>query len=226
MLPKLHLLQKLVESGVIAILRGIPADEAEPVADSLVAGGITALEMTLDSPNALGLIEKLSQKYAGKTVVGAGTVIDSESARMAIQHGADFLFSPSLHQEVIRTALRYGKIAIPGVMTPTEMIHALEWGADVVKLFPAAQLDVKYIKDVKTPFPHIPIIPTGGVSLDNVAAFFEAGVAAVGIGGNLLDKEAIASRDYAKLQYTASLYVEKIKEARSVSNHPQRNLLE
>jgi len=214
-LPKVALLQKLVESGVIAVIRRLPEDKVEKVAESLVEGGVTALEVTVDSQGAFQVIEKISKQLKGRAIVGAGTVIDSESARLAIVHGADFVFSPSLHQDVIKTALRYGKIAVPGVMTPTEMITALEWGADLVKIFPAAGLGVRYIKDVKAPFPQVPVIPTGGVDLNNVADFIKAGVAAVGIGGNLMDKAAIEQNDFAKITQIAAKYVEAIQSARS-----------
>ncbi|BCJ87599.1 bifunctional 4-hydroxy-2-oxoglutarate aldolase/2-dehydro-3-deoxy-phosphogluconate aldolase [Effusibacillus dendaii] len=214
MLPKVELLQKLVGSGVIAVMRRIPEESAEQVAESLVAGGITALEVTLDSSNALSTIRRLSAKLKERAVVGAGTVLDGVSARLAIDSGADFLLSPSLHQDVIRTALRYGKIAVPGVMTPTEMITAVEWGADFVKMFPAAGLGASYIKDVKAPFPHIQVIPTGGIDLRNIASFIEAGAAAVGIGGNLLDRQAIAQSDFEKLTETAKQYVAAVRNAR------------
>ncbi|MBP1932678.1 bifunctional 4-hydroxy-2-oxoglutarate aldolase/2-dehydro-3-deoxy-phosphogluconate aldolase [Ammoniphilus resinae] len=213
-LPKVSLLQKLVESGVIAVIRRLPEDKVEKVAEALVDGGVTALEVTVDSQGAFQVIEKISKQLKGRAIVGAGTVIDSESARLAIVHGADFVFSPSLHQDVIKTALRYGKIAVPGVMTPTEMITALEWGADLVKIFPAAGLGVRYIKDVKAPFPQVPVIPTGGVDLNNVADFIKAGVAAVGIGGNLMDKAAIEQNDFAKITQIAAQYVAAIQSAR------------
>lgn len=214
MLPKVKLLQKLVESGIIAVIRKVPEDVIEPVVESLVEGGVTALEITVDSPHAYRSIEKLSHRFKGEALVGAGTVIDGETAKLAIGSGAEFVFSPSLSQDVIRTALRYGKIVIPGVMTPTEMITAMEWGADAVKLFPAGHFGPKYIKDVKGPLPHIPIVPTGGVNLDNIDAFIKAGAVAVGIGGSLVNLEVIKSRDFDQLKKTASLYVERVKAAR------------
>lgn len=214
MLPKTMLLEKLVESGVIAVIRRIPEEKIEQVAESLVEGGVTALEITVDSDSAFSSIAKLSRQLHGRAIVGAGTVIDSESAAMAIQSGAEFIFSPSLHQGVIRTALRHGKISVPGVMTPTEMITAIEWGADLVKLFPAAGLGVQYLKDVKAPFPHVPIIPTGGVDEHNVKLYILAGAAAVGIGGNLLDRKAIQDGNYAAVENAAKTYVELIRQAR------------
>ncbi len=214
MLPKVVLLQKLVESGVIAVIRRIPEDKVERVADSLVEGGVTALEVTIDSPGAFAVIRKLSARFGDRAIIGAGTVVDSESARLAIDSGASFIFSPSLHQDVIRTALRYGKVVVPGVMTPTEMIQAIEWGADMVKIFPASGLGVQYIKDIKGPFPYIPVIPTGGVKLDNVSSFIQAGVSAVGIGGNLLDPKAIQDHNFMAITEIAKRYVTAVREAR------------
>jgi 2-dehydro-3-deoxyphosphogluconate aldolase/(4S)-4-hydroxy-2-oxoglutarate aldolase len=214
MLPKTMLLEKLVESGVIAVVRRIPAEKMERVAESLVRGGITALEITVDSEDAFACIARLSRQYRGQAIVGAGTVIDAESAAMAIQSGADFLFSPSLHQDVIRIAARHGKISVPGVLTPTEMITAIEWGADLVKLFPAASFEPSYLQAIKAPFPHIPIIPTGGIDERNVAAFIQAGAAAVGIGGTLLDRKSIEAGDYAAVENAAKTYVELVREAR------------
>jgi 2-dehydro-3-deoxyphosphogluconate aldolase/(4S)-4-hydroxy-2-oxoglutarate aldolase len=214
LLPKVTLLQKLVESGIIAVIRRVPEDTVEGVIESLIEGGITALEITVDSPHAFRSIEKLSKRFTGHALIGAGTILDSESAKNAIGAGAQFIFSPSLSEEVIRMALRYGKIAIPGVMTPTEMITAIEWGADAVKLFPAGNFGPKYIEDVKAPFPHIPIIPTGGVTLENIESFIKAGAVSVGIGGSLVNRKAIEERNFSQLKANAALYVEAVRAAR------------
>lgn len=214
MLPKTLLLEKLVEGGVIAVVRRVPTEKIDRVAESLVRGGVTALEITVDSEDAFSSIERLSRQLKGDAIVGAGTVIDAESAAMAIQSGADFLFSPSLHQDVIRVAARYGKICVPGVLTPTEMITAMEWGADLVKLFPAASFGPAYLHAVKAPFPHIPIIPTGGIDEHNAAAFIQAGAAALGIGGTLVDRKSIEAGDFASVEKAAQTYVELVREAR------------
>lgn len=214
MQEKAFILEKLRESGVIAVVRRIPREQVEEVADSLVRGGITALEITVDSEDAFATIKRLSRRLQGRAVVGAGTVIDGEAAAAAIKSGADFLFSPSLHLDVIRAAARHGKISVPGVMTPTEMINAVEWGADLVKLFPAASLGPAYLQAVKAPFPHIPVIPTGGIDEGNAASFIRAGAAALGIGGTLLDRRTIAEGDYSQVERAAKTYVEIIRQAR------------
>ncbi|MED2970697.1 bifunctional 4-hydroxy-2-oxoglutarate aldolase/2-dehydro-3-deoxy-phosphogluconate aldolase [Fictibacillus sp. B-59209] len=214
MLPKVKLLQELTESGIITVIRRMPRGQIIPIAESLVDGGVSAIEVTVDSPDAFLVIEELSDQLKGRAIVGAGTVIDSESARLAIQSGAEFLFSPSLHEEVIRMALRYGKVVMPGVMTPSEMIQAIEWGADMVKLFPASVLGAQYVKDVKAPFPHVPVVPTGGIHLDNAASYIEAGAAAVGVGGSLVHAEAVQTKDYTRIQRTAEQFVSIVNGAR------------
>lgn len=215
-LPKVKMLQKLTESGVIAILRQVPADRAEELAESLVAGGVTALEVTVQSVEALDTIEILAKNLAGRAIVGAGTVLDSETARMAIMRGADFILSPSLNQGVLQTALRYGKITIPGVMTPTEMVQAMEWGTDMVKIFPAASLGVSYIKDIKGPLPHIPVVPTGGITLENIEDFIKAGAVACGIGGSLVDRKLIDQGAFEQIKGKAEQFVQAVREARNV----------
>jgi 2-dehydro-3-deoxyphosphogluconate aldolase/(4S)-4-hydroxy-2-oxoglutarate aldolase len=215
MLEKVERLQNMIEGGIIAILRHVPEETAVRVAESLVEGGVTALEVPVQTAGAFRAMETIASRLQGKAVVGAGTVLDAETARLAINSGAEFLFCPSLHQEVIRTGLRYGKIVVPGVMTPTEMIQAMEWGADLVKLFPAGILGPSYIKDVRGPFPHIPVIPTGGVNLENAGAFIKAGAVALGVGGSLVDNKLIAAGEYDKLRERAAQFVDAVKAART-----------
>lgn len=147
-------------------------------------------------------------------MIGAGTVLDSTSAQLAISKGADFILSSNFKPDVVKASLRYGKVVIPGVMTPTEMMNAMESGADMVKIFPASVLGVKFIKDVKGPFPQVPIIPTGGINVDNVASYIEAGVEAVGAGGSLVNKSAIMNSDFDSIKKTATQFVERIRDAR------------
>ncbi|NGQ95947.1 bifunctional 4-hydroxy-2-oxoglutarate aldolase/2-dehydro-3-deoxy-phosphogluconate aldolase [Brevibacillus sp. SYP-B805] len=215
MLEKAERLQNMIKGGIIAILRHVPEENAVRVAESLVEGGVTALEVPVQTAGAFRAMEAIASRLQGKAVVGAGTVLDAETARLSINCGAEFLFSPSLHQEVIRTGLRYGKIVVPGVMTPTEMIQAMEWGADLVKIFPAGSLGPSYVKDVRGPFPHIPVIPTGGVNLENAAAFIKAGAVALGVGGSLVDSRLMAAGEYDKLRERAARFVDAVKAART-----------
>lgn len=187
-------LNAIRQSGVIAVLRGLAPEQAIDAADALYQGGITVLEVTVDAPKALESVEALAQSMKGKALVGAGTVLDPASAAAAIRAGAAFLFAPNLNEEVIKTANRYGRMVIPGVMTPTEMVRAAEAGALAVKLFPANVVGPGFIKQVRAPLPHIPIIPTGGIGPDNAAEYIRAGAIAVGAGGGLLGDDVAAGR--------------------------------
>ena len=212
---KQELLSKTLESGVVAVVRRIEEEKVIKAIEALVEGGITGIEVTLDSPNALQTIKEAKRLFGDKAVIGAGTVLDGNAANLAIQHGADFIFAPTLSQDTIAVANRYGKIAIPGVFTPTEILQAYEWGADVVKVFPASVLGSQFIKDVRGPLGHIPMMPTGGINLDNVSEYIKAGAVAAGIGGSLLDKNFIANNEWDKLTDLARQYVTKIAEARN-----------
>jgi 2-dehydro-3-deoxyphosphogluconate aldolase / (4S)-4-hydroxy-2-oxoglutarate aldolase len=219
MIEKIETIKKIQETGVIAVIRQLPEEKASYLAEALISGGVRALEITVENKQAYSIIEYLSNKYKDEIVVGAGTVLDSSSAQLAINKGADFILSPNFNPEVVKTTLRYGKVAVPGVMTPTEMMAAMESGADMVKVFPASVLGIQFIKDVKGPFPQIPIIPTGGINLNNVGAFMEAGVEAVGAGGSLINKEAIDRSDFEWIRKTAAEFVDKVKEARRNKVH-------
>ncbi|WP_160720634.1 bifunctional 4-hydroxy-2-oxoglutarate aldolase/2-dehydro-3-deoxy-phosphogluconate aldolase [Bacillus sp. USDA818B3_A] len=215
MQSKVRLIEKLVDCGVIAVIRGIPEEKIMEVAQSLIAGGVTALEVTVDTPESFRSINRLSNLFKDRAIIGAGSVQYKEGARLAIESGAEFVLSTNLHKDVIHTTLKYGKVAIPRVMKMTEMVSAIESGADLVKVFPAAGLGLEYIKDVTEFFSHVPIISAGGIHLDNVASFIESGVSAVGIGGNLVDCKAIAASDFMKIMRTAKEYVSIIQNVRA-----------
>lgn len=211
---RLEVLNHLENVGVIAVLRNVPFNKIEYLADSLVQGGVTALEVTVGSQNVFESISILSEKYGNDAAIGAGTVIDEVSACQAFEHGAEFLLSPSLHKPVIEVARRYGKLVIPGVMTPTEIITAIELGADVVKVFPASVMGHEYLKNVLGPFPNAKIIPTGGIDLNNAGNFIKAGAIALGVGGNLVNLGAISDGDFGTITKTAKEYVEQVRLAR------------
>jgi 2-dehydro-3-deoxyphosphogluconate aldolase / (4S)-4-hydroxy-2-oxoglutarate aldolase len=208
-------LDKMLQSGIVAVIRKIERQHISNVISALVEGGITGIEVTVDTEDAFSVISEAKNKYGSSTVIGAGTVLDGDTAKMAIQAGADFLFSPTLSEETIRVSKRYGKIAIPGVFTPTEILKAYEWGADLVKVFPASVLGPEFIKDVRGPFPHFPMIPTGGITMDNVADYIRAGAVAVGVGGSLLKKELLVSGDMQGLTELADQFVTIIKNTRA-----------
>ncbi|HSJ37024.1 MAG TPA: bifunctional 4-hydroxy-2-oxoglutarate aldolase/2-dehydro-3-deoxy-phosphogluconate aldolase [Planococcus sp. (in: firmicutes)] len=206
---------RLKESGLIAVIRKPKPSQIHHIAEALVEGGTGALEITLDTPGALSMIQELKENFGDRVLVGAGTVLDAPSARLAIDAGADFIFCPSFDIETIQMANRYGRISIPGVMTPTEVVNAYSAGADLLKIFPGGALGETYIKDLQGPLSHIPMMPTGGVTLENVETFIKNGAVAVGVGGSLVDSKAIAEERYEALTETSRQFIEKIKHARS-----------
>lgn len=176
----------LDETGLIVILRRLEPSVAEDTVEELIDSGVRLLEITVDSPKAFELIDTFQTKFGSTVCVGAGTVTDAGTAARAIDCGAQFILSPSLHPEVIETTLRRGKVSIPGAMTPTEAVTAIQLGAQVVKLFPANVVGVPFVKAMQGPFPHIPLIPTGGIDASNAQAFIQAGAPAVAVGGSLI----------------------------------------
>ncbi|MTW87426.1 bifunctional 4-hydroxy-2-oxoglutarate aldolase/2-dehydro-3-deoxy-phosphogluconate aldolase [Virgibacillus dakarensis] len=208
-------IDRLTKSGVIAVVRKLEPTKTLHVIEALIKGGITGLEITINSEDALHLINKAKKEFGSDAVVGAGTVLDGSSAGDAIRAGAEFVFAPTLSKETILVGNRYGKIVIPGVMTPTEMLQAYEWGAEAVKIFPASVLGPKFIKDVKGPLGHIPIVPTGGINLENVQEYISVGAIAVGVGGSLLKKQFIQDNKWEALTDLAKQFKEKVNEARA-----------
>ncbi|MBM7556866.1 bifunctional 4-hydroxy-2-oxoglutarate aldolase/2-dehydro-3-deoxy-phosphogluconate aldolase [Halanaerobacter jeridensis] len=208
-------LKKITDSGVVAVIRGMEADKVVNVVDALLEGGVKALEITLNTDGAIDLIEEITNRVEDtEAIVGAGTVLDGETARAAILAGAEFVFAPNLNQDVIEVCNRYGKLVIPGVMTPTEIVNAYESGADLVKVFPAGVMSPEYIKSIKGPLDHIPMMPTGGVSLDNAEDFIKAGVEALGVGGALMNEAAIKNKNYEVITEKAKQLTKVVEDAR------------
>lgn len=196
----------LLNEKVTAIVRGIPADRICAVAEALLAGGVRCIEVTFNTPGAAEMIRALKAGYGDKMLVGAGTVLDTETCKTAIDAGADFILSPSLNTAVITMCNRYGKVAVPGVMTPTEILTAMEAGADIVKVFPAGTLGTTYIKDVLGPLNHAAIMAVGGVDAENAAAFFKAGAKCIGVGSALVSKALIEAGDFAAITARAKAF--------------------
>ncbi|WP_407267804.1 bifunctional 4-hydroxy-2-oxoglutarate aldolase/2-dehydro-3-deoxy-phosphogluconate aldolase [Radiobacillus sp. PE A8.2] len=215
MIVKESFLTRLVENGVVAVIRKVKEDKVLETAQSLINGGVTALEVTVDEPAGYQIIKKLSERFSDQAVIGAGTVLDSEAAKKAIENGAEFIVSPVLKKDVIQTTLRYGKISIPGTMTPTEALNAIEYGADIVKIFPASAVGATFIKNIKGPLPQIPIIPTGGINIDNAADYVKAGAIAIGVGGNLVNNEQINNGEFQEIEKRAKQYSDIVKKARA-----------
>jgi 2-dehydro-3-deoxyphosphogluconate aldolase / (4S)-4-hydroxy-2-oxoglutarate aldolase len=211
----MNTLQKIIDSGIVAVIRGASPDKILPVAHALQKGGVTTFEITVETPKVLSLIEQVRDELGDKVVVGAGTVLDSETARAAIMAGAQFVFSPTVDPQTIQLTKRYGVVSIPGAMTPTEILNAYQHGADVVKVFPAYVLGPGFLKDVRAPLPQIPLMPTGGINLSNAADYIKAGAVAIGLGGSLVSfKENMDEAYLASLTETAQKFVEVVKQAR------------
>ena len=191
-----------LEQRVFAIVRAQNYEKATALADTLLAAGITSLEISLTTPYALEAISTLRRETGDDSVIGAGTVLDGASARLAVDAGARFLVSPSLDAEVIRTGHRYGIPVFPGVASPTEMVHALELGADALKLFPASAHGPGWLRDVRAALPQAPVLPTGGISVEAAPEWIAAGAAACGMGSALTegDRETVAKRVTELLQ--------------------------
>lgn len=206
---------RLLETGVIGILRGVPAERTVDVADALVAGGVDTVEVTADTDDALDTIERLGDAFdRSELLVGAGTVLDAETAGAAVRAGAAFVVTPSFDPGVVETCNRYGAVVVPGVMTPTEAVTAYEAGADALKVFPASTLGPGHVRSMNGPLPQLPLFPTGGVSLDNVTAFIEAGADGVGVGSSLVDGEAVAAEHYDVLTDRAASFRDAVESAR------------
>ena len=212
---KKEILDRMTAEGLIPVIRVTSAKEAMDVAEAIQKGGVTSLEITMTVPGAIGVMRELTQRNKDAIVIGAGTVLDPETGRAALLAGAQFLVSPTLNLDLIRLAHRYGAAVIPGTMTPTEILKAWEAGADLVKVFPAAQLGgPDFIKAIRGPLPQIPLVPTGGVNLQNAGAFIQAGAAVLGVGGELVDKKAVKEKKFSVLTENTRSFLQVIREAR------------
>jgi 2-dehydro-3-deoxyphosphogluconate aldolase/(4S)-4-hydroxy-2-oxoglutarate aldolase len=208
----------LREVGVIPVVRTDSADVAMRVTEVLIEAGLPIAEITLTVPNAIDVITTLARRSGGdRILIGAGTVIEAEAARSAIRAGADFIVSPGLVPEVIETAKAAGVAVIPGALTPTEIIAAARAGADLIKVFPANSLGgAAYVRALRGPFPDLPLVPTGGVDLNNVADFIRAGATAVGVGSELVPREVLGSGNYESIAARAERFVSAVANARRV----------
>jgi 2-dehydro-3-deoxyphosphogluconate aldolase/(4S)-4-hydroxy-2-oxoglutarate aldolase len=208
-------LSRLVDSGVVAVLRGVEADQLIGITEALREGGVTAVEITADTPDVAEKLGEVAGSFDDEVVVGTGTVLDSETARTTLMAGAEFVVSPSLHEDVIETCNRYGAVTAPGVMTPTEAIRGYEAGADFVKVFPAKTVGPAHLGAMKGPLGQIPMMPTGGVGPDNAADYIDAGAFAVGAGGALVDYDAAERGDYESITDTAREFTRVVEAARA-----------
>ena len=206
------ILSQLIHNKIVAIVRLDSGEELMKVTEALKAGGISAIEFTLTTPGALDMIAQTRSVFGDSVLLGAGTVLDSETARAAILAGAEFIVTPATNFETIKLCKRYGKPVMPGALTPTEILNAWEAGADFVKVFPVSSMcGADYIKAVSAPLPQVRLAPTGGISADNAASFIKAGATALGVGGKLVDKGVVARKDWAAITAEAKKLVEAVK---------------
>jgi 2-dehydro-3-deoxyphosphogluconate aldolase / (4S)-4-hydroxy-2-oxoglutarate aldolase len=213
---KTRTLHSLLEIGIVPIVRADSTEKALRAAQAICRGGLRTLEVTMTVPKAIQVIEKVADEFGAEMLIGAGSVLDAETARACMLAGAEFFVTPSLNLKTIEICHRYGKVVMPGALTPTEVLTAWEAGADLVKIFPCGNVGgPKYIKALKAPLPQVPMVPTGGVSLDNTAEFLKAGASAVAVGSELCDKQAMADGRFQVIEQNARQFLEAVRKARA-----------
>ncbi|OAB26535.1 2-dehydro-3-deoxyphosphogluconate aldolase [Paenibacillus macquariensis subsp. defensor] len=203
----MNFMESLKETKIIAIVRGIPEDKADAAAEALWEGGVRFLEVTMNTPGALNIIRRWRDRFDGRVNIGAGTVTDADLAAAAIKAGAEFLITPNTDEDTIKHAVNAGIPIVPGAMTPTEIVQAWKFGAQAVKVFPSGTLGASYIKELQGPLSHIPMVATGGVTLDNMATYAASGAYAFGLGGSLVNLSWIEAGEYERLKEHAASYV-------------------
>lgn len=214
-MDKEKVITRICDAGIVAVVRAENADEAMRITDACMEGGVAAIELTFTVPGAHKVIEELAKKYSSDEIIlGAGTVMDPETARTAILSGAEYIVSPYFSKETVKLCNRYRVPCMPGAMTIKEVVEAMEAGADIIKIFPGEAFGPKIIKAIKGPIPYAKMMPTGGVSVDNVGEWIKAGAVAVGAGGALT--AGAKTGDYASITRIGKEFVQKIKEARGL----------
>ena len=210
-MDKFRVLQTIRETGIVAILRSVSEEQALQIASALYEGGVRAIEVTCNTPGYLSIIERLSQTMGEKMAVGAGTVLNPAAAQLVMDAGASFVLAPDVNRKVIQLVHQNQKLAIPGVTTPSEILGAYRLGVDIVKLFPSGALGARYLKELRGPLNQAVIMPVGGINLSNIGDFIQAGAAAFGIGGELIDQQAIAGGNYSLITEKAKRFIEVCK---------------
>jgi len=210
-------LKRILDGGIVAVVRADSGESLVQVVRALAEGGVTAAEITFTVPNALEVIRQVRNAIGDQVVLGAGTVLDPETARAALLAGAEYIVAPSLNLDVIRLCRRYDKVVMPGAFTPTEIVAAWEAGADVVKVFPADVAGPPYLKAIHGPLPQIRLMPTGGVDLNTAEAFLKAGACCLGVGSSLVSAKTVAEGDFAKIKDLAGQYAALVRRFRGTA---------
>ncbi|PTY03397.1 2-dehydro-3-deoxyphosphogluconate aldolase [Verrucomicrobia bacterium LW23] len=214
-MTKAKIIEGLLNPGIVAVIRADNSGQLVECCEALAEGGVTAMEITMTTPNAIETIREVSTKLKGKVLLGVGTVLDAVTARLAILAGAEFVVTPITKADIVSLCLTYNKPIISGAFTPTEALAAHELGADFIKIFPADGLGPTYIKNILAPLPQLQIIPTGGVDVNTAGAFIKAGSVALGAGSSLVSKEILKNRDWPKLVENAKALVKAVADARA-----------
>src|SRR5947207_11449374 len=201
-------LQRILDCGIVAVVRSPDSQQLVEVCRALAEGGVTVVEITMTVPNALDVVRQVRQAVGDRLLLGAGTILDPETARAALLAGAEYLVAPTVNVDVIRLCQRYDKLVMPGAFTPTEILTAWEAGADIVKVFPADVVGPAFFKAIRGPLPQIRVMPTGGVDLKTASSFLQAGACCLGVGGQLVDPEAIKQKNFDKIRDLARQYAE------------------
>jgi 2-dehydro-3-deoxyphosphogluconate aldolase / (4S)-4-hydroxy-2-oxoglutarate aldolase len=211
-------LKRILDGGIVAVVRSESGEKLAQVVRALAEGGVTAAEITFTVPDAVGVIRRVREELGDDVILGAGTVLDPETARAALLAGAEYIVAPTVNLDVIRLCRRYDKVVMPGALTPTEIVAAWEAGADVVKIFPADLGGPAYLKALRAPLPQVKMMPTGGVDLNTAEAFLKAGACCLGIGGSLVEPKAVAAGDFARLRDLAAQYVAIVRKHRAAGD--------
>jgi 2-dehydro-3-deoxyphosphogluconate aldolase/(4S)-4-hydroxy-2-oxoglutarate aldolase len=207
-------LRQVLDCGIVAVVRSPDSQQLVEVVRALADGGVSVAEITLTVPNALEVLRQVRHALGDRVLLGAGTVLDPETARAVLLAGAEYVVAPTVNLDVIRLCRRYDKLVMPGAFTPTEILTAWEAGADVVKVFPAEVVGPAFFKALRGPLPQVRLMPTGGVDLTTVAAFLQAGACCLGVGGQLVEPKAVAERNFDRIRDLARQYVAVVRQAR------------
>src|SRR3989440_2268696 len=208
-------LRQVLDCGIVAVVRSPDSQQLVEVCRALVDGGVTVVEITMSVPNALDVLRQVRQALGDRLLLGAGTVLDPETARAVLLAGAEYVVAPTVNLDVIRLCQRYDKLVMPGAFTPTEILSAWEAGADIVKVFPADVVGPAFFKALHGPLPQVRLMPTGGVDLTTAADFLKAGACCLGVGGQLVDPKAIANGNFDRIRELASQYIDIVQKYRA-----------
>jgi 2-dehydro-3-deoxyphosphogluconate aldolase/(4S)-4-hydroxy-2-oxoglutarate aldolase len=217
LMDKASQLRRVQDCGIVAVIRSPDSALLVEAARALVDGGVTVVEITMSVPNALDVMRHVRQALGDRVLLGAGTILDAETARAALLAGAEYIVAPTLNHDVIRLCRRYDKVVMPGAFTPTEILTAWEGGADIVKVFPADVVGPAFFKALRGPLPQIRLMPTGGVDLTTAAAFLQAGACCLGVGSQLVEPRAVAERNFDRIRDLARQYVAIVKDFRTAA---------